>query len=351
MNNIESQDERLHFIDNLRTWMVVLVVIQHIGTIYNTLYLLMILNSAYFMGLLFMLSGYFTPLSFEHKGPGLFFKDRMLRLGIPTIFYVFILNPIASWALQEAGLVAHKDTIFNFALGPMWFAVMLLVFDLCYMVWQMIVKNKGEQKENNKVFKLSFGIIALFTIILAFAGYLIRMILPYGLPFFGFPSPGYLFQYISFFLIGTLAFRKDLFRSITGSSGRKGFIIAIVSTLTLLPAALTLSTNAEFIGYGQWQSAIFALWDSIFAVGISFALITFFRHFLNKGKRLSQFLSRHSFTVYIIHVPVIAFLALGLSGLELHQLVKVILSIAIGIPLCFGVAWIIFLVPFVKKIL
>ena len=351
MNDIERQNERLHFIDNLRTWMVVLVVIQHIGVVCNTLYLLMILNSAYFMGLLFMLSGYFTPLSFEHKGPSIFLKDRLLRLGIPTIFYVFILNPIASWALQGAGSTPHKDTIFNFALGPMWFAVMLLVFDLCYLAWRMILKNKTEQKENNKIFQLSFGIITPFTIILAFASYLIRMILPYGLPFFGFPSPGYLFQYISFFLIGILAFRKDWFRSITGSSGIKGFIIAIASSITLLPAALRLSANAEFIGYGKWQSAAFALWDSIFAVGISFALITFFRRFLNKGKRLSQFLSRHSFAVYIIHVPVIALLALGLSSLELHPLVKIIILIAIGLPLCFGVAWLICLIPFVKKIL
>lgn len=76
--------------------MVILVVLQHIALLYNTLYLFMMLNSAYFMGLLFLLSGYFTPGSFERKGPGTFLKDRLLRLGIPTLVYVFLLNPLTA---------------------------------------------------------------------------------------------------------------------------------------------------------------------------------------------------------------------------------------------------------------
>ena len=64
----EEPGKRLYFADNLRTWMVILVVLQHLGEIFG-LYLFLMLNQAYFMGLLFLLSGYFTPGSYERKGP------------------------------------------------------------------------------------------------------------------------------------------------------------------------------------------------------------------------------------------------------------------------------------------
>lgn len=126
--------------------------------------------------------------------------------------------------------------------------------------------------------------------------------------------------------------------------------MAVLASVILLPAALFGLTSA-FIGYGSWQSAVFALWDSIFAVGMGLALITFFRRFLNGGKKLGRFLSQHSFTVYIVHVPVIAFLVLALSGLQAQLLLKFCLTAAAGLPLCFGIAWLIRKIPYAKKIL
>lgn len=42
---------------------------------------------AFSMGLFFLISGYFTPSSYERKGSGRFAKDRLLRLGIPILCY------------------------------------------------------------------------------------------------------------------------------------------------------------------------------------------------------------------------------------------------------------------------
>jgi peptidoglycan/LPS O-acetylase OafA/YrhL len=340
----ENSGKRLYFADNLRTWMVILVVLQHVALIYNTLYLFMMLNQAYFMGLLFLLSGYFTPGSFERKGSGTFLKDRLLRLGIPTLVYVFILNPIASWSHQITRLPAGNASADRFALGPMWFVVMLLVFDLGYLTWRMITKNRPERPAENTLPKLTFPKVVLFMLMLAAASYLFRIAVPYGIPILGFPSLGYLPQYLGFFLIGMLAFRRDWLRSVPGSLGQLGFILAVLATVILLPAAL-FGLSSAFIGHGSWQSAVFALWDSIFAVGMSLALITFFRRFLNGGKQLGRLLSQHSFTVYIIHVPVIVFLAIPIRGIHIEQLLKFGLTAVIGVPLCFAGAY------FVRKIL
>ena len=347
----EKLGKRLYFADNLRTWIVILVVLQHLAELYNTLYLFMMLNQAYFMGLLFLLSGYFTPGSFGRKGPGTFLKDRLLRLGIPTLVYVFILSPIASWINhQRTHSPAGNAAAGRFALGPMWFVVMLLVFDLGYLAWHMIMKNKPERPKENALQKLTFPKVALFTLVLAAVSYLFRIIVPYGLPILDFPSPGYLPQYLSFFLVGIFASRRDWLRTVAGSLGQLGFVLAVLATIILLPVAL-FGLSSAFIGYGSWQSAAFALWDSIFAVGMSLALITFFRRFFNGGKKIGLFLSQHSFTVYIIHVPVIVFLVLAMSGIHINQLLKFGLAAVIGVPLCFAAAYLVRLIPYAKKII
>ena len=337
--------ERLYFADNLRTFMVILVVLQHLAESFG-LYLFLMLNQAYFMGLLFLLSGYFTPGSYERKGPRQFLVDRLLRLGIPTLVYVFIIKPLEVWGSHQ---ITHKPIVNLFALDQMWFVVMLLVFDLGYLAWRLITKSRmsSPAKDVNKT--LTFPKAALFMLALAAASYLIRIVLPYGIPVFGFPSLGYLAQYISFFLIGMLAFKRGWFQSVPGSKGMLVFVLAVLATVVLFPIALFIGTGSVWIGYGSWQSAVFALWDSIFAVGISLALITFFRRFLGGGKKIGRFLSRHSFAIYVIHVPVIVFLMPVLQGLPMLPLPKFALAAVVALPASYAIAYLIRKVPFIKK--
>ncbi|ATW23498.1 acyltransferase family protein [Candidatus Formimonas warabiya] len=342
----EKPGQRLYFADNLRTWMVILVVLQHLGEIFG-LYLFLMLNQAYFMGLLFLLSGYFTPGSYERKGPSKFLMDRLLRLGIPTLVYVFIIRPLEVWGSHQ---ITHRPIGNLFALDQMWFVVMLLVFDLGYLAWRTIVKNRPERLADDAPKKLTFPKVVLFTLALAAASYLLRIVIPYGIPVLEFPSLGYLAQYLSFFLIGMIAFRQGWLRSIPGSLGQLGFVLAVLATVILFPTAVFIGSGSKWIGYGSWQSAVFALWDSIFAVGISLALITFFRRFLDGGKKFGRFLSQHSFAVYVIHVPVIVFLMLALSGLQMATLLKFGLAAVVCLPVCFGIALLIRKIPYVEKI-
>ncbi len=44
------------------------------------------------MGLLFLLAGYFTPISCDRKGGTAFARDRLSRLGIPWL--VYLIHPV-----------------------------------------------------------------------------------------------------------------------------------------------------------------------------------------------------------------------------------------------------------------
>jgi len=75
--------------------------LYYIGPVYSDPLALAVLsvftavNQAYFLGLLFLISGYFSPGSLACRGPKRFIKDRLIRLGIPLVVCFFVLNPIA----------------------------------------------------------------------------------------------------------------------------------------------------------------------------------------------------------------------------------------------------------------
>jgi membrane-bound acyltransferase YfiQ involved in biofilm formation len=132
--------------------------------------------------------------------------------------------------------------------------------------------------------------------------------------------------------------------------GVVGFVTAVVAFLLLFPLAF-FSEPPLFLGNGTWQSAVYALWDSIFAVGMCVGAITLFRRFFNEESRFGRFLSQHSYTVYIIHSPVIVFIAFGLSGIDLGKFLKFCMAAVIVVPTCFAVAYIIRKIPGVSRIL
>ena len=53
---------------------------------------------AFIMGLLFFISGYFTPRSLDRKGLFRFISDRFVRLGLPTLIYMLMALPGTSRA-------------------------------------------------------------------------------------------------------------------------------------------------------------------------------------------------------------------------------------------------------------
>ena len=94
--------KRLHFADYLRVMLTVLVIAHHAGAAYGPtgggwpvsspqrtplLRPFYGVNPMFFMGLFFLLAGYFVPAAYERKGAAAFVKGRLVRLGLPTLFF------------------------------------------------------------------------------------------------------------------------------------------------------------------------------------------------------------------------------------------------------------------------
>jgi glucans biosynthesis protein C len=376
--SIATSVSRLLFIDNLRSSIIILVLLHHIAVIYSgsgSFYgleylapghnLLLVIftgfNQAWFMGGLFLLSGYFSAGSCDRKGMRSFVKDRLIRLGIPLVFFYFVLNPIAAisifWLPSSLTHITTPLTWQDYphlvGWGPLWFVAMLLVFDFGYAGCRWLFRNHTSMANSGPPSYLAIGI---FILALALVSYLIRIPLPINTTVFGFPDVAYFPQYLSFFCLGSVAFRGKWLQTIPGSMGKWGLVAAIVVTFTLFPVALigvVAGSQPPLFGSGQWQSGVYALWDSTYAVGFFLALIIIFRRFLNRQGKLAKLLSQHSYTVYIIHPLILVWLAIALRGVNLDNviLLKFALLAVIAVPVCFAVAYLIKKIPLVSRVL
>ena len=386
-----GRSSRQFFIDNLRTGLIILVVMHHVAMVYGAsapfyyfeppftdplaflvLLVFALVNQAWFMGAFFLLAGYFTPGSYDRKGLGSFLKDRLVRLGVALILFIFVLSPISWIGLYQmpaslTGITtpltwqAYPKVI---GLGPLWFVAMLLIFSFGYAAWRILTRNRASSSMNSSS-PPSYLRIGIFILALALVSYLVRIVVPLGesvnlfVDFLSFPTLAYLPQYLSFYVLGTVASRRDWFRTLPSSMGAVGFVAAVVAGVFLFPLAfsshwfsleLTEALGTAF-GNGQWQSAVYALWDSIFAVGMCLSLIILFRRFFNGHGRFGRFLAQQSYAVYVLHIPIIVFLALALRGIDLGPLPKFGLVAVIVVPTCFIVAYIVRKIPLASRIL
>ena len=153
-----TSSSRLFFADHLRVALTILVVLHHLAVIYGAsalfyyleppkndtlaslvLLAFVLINQAYFMGFFFLISGYFTPGPVDQKGSDSFFKDRLLRLGIPLVVFMLVLGPIASIGLYYwTGITTPFFQLYPnlIGVGPLWFVAMLLLFDFGYVIWR-----------------------------------------------------------------------------------------------------------------------------------------------------------------------------------------------------------------------
>ena len=143
--------KRLYFLDNLRVGLVMLVIAHHVGQAYGPtggywpimetarsalLGPFFTVNRSFFMSLFFMISGYFTVMTFEASGAQSFVKSRLRRLGLPLL----------GWALLVSipfQIFAAKSPAWPIDVGHLWFIEHLLLFSLGYALWRVLIKGRA----------------------------------------------------------------------------------------------------------------------------------------------------------------------------------------------------------------
>lgn len=375
----QNQKSRYQYIDNLKLLMIIFVVMIHaavtfsgIGSWYvkdkisldvaSTIFfgLFQSFTQAYFMGFLFLLSGYFVVKSYDKKGCKKFLTDRLVRLGIPTLIYMLIIHPYILYMLKYidrshmAKQYLHYLVSFEFvgSSGPLWFAFALLIFNVIYALIRVLTRNHKVPEEKGFPTRSAIFYTIAFIAILTF---LVRLIQPIDTNILNMQLC-FFTQYIVLFIVGVKAGRYDWFSEISYKMGRNwlaaalGFGILIWSILMLAGGALD-GGFGPYKGGLKWQSAAYGVWESFVAVSMSIGLIGIFKEKYNSQSKLIRTISDSAFGVYVFHAPVLIAVSYLFIITDFHPILKFLATCIVGIPLCFLFAWLIRRIELLKKVI
>ena len=342
-----EKPSRLLYIDNIRWLMIVLVIVIHANVIYGPVgqffgyvdrvnssdasdilfTLISVLIQAFFMGLLFLIAGYFVTGSLERKGQRKFLWDRMMRLGIPSLIFIFILAPAIVYPLHvddEMSFIEYAMRYYpnpvRWDTGPMWFAVALLLFAI---VWAFIQTSWSSNRFKGPLTRTR---IAILIGLVSLGTFLVRLAYPIGTDVWNMQLC-FFTQYAVLFIVGILAFKNNWFASLTHKDGKFWIVVAISSVFLLLfPIMIVggaLDDNFDpYYGGLTWQAAMTALWEQVFGIGVCIWMLIWFRERHNSQGRLVKKISDNAFAVYVFHPPVVIGIAVLLAGYDFPNILK-----------------------------
>jgi hypothetical protein len=280
-------------------------------------------TQAWFMGALFFISAFFAVKSLNKKGMTVFIKERLFRLGIPLLFYIFVISPFIyfialpkeaiSWEYIKISYIGYFSDISNLrSSGPLWFVGALLIFSVFYAVSRYFVPVKERNKNNFLKTKNLIGIIMLIVGI----AFIIRIWFPIGRAVFNFQL-GYFSSYIVLFIIGTMVGERNLIDEVSEKKNIKwlsaGLGIGLPIWLIVMIFSNVFEGGTDFNGGFNWKSGAYAVWETLTAVSFSFGFISFFKKHLNKTNKISKVLSENSFGIYVFHAPILVIITVGTS--------------------------------------
>jgi peptidoglycan/LPS O-acetylase OafA/YrhL len=338
-----SSKERLSFLDNLRTFLIFLVVLFHAGVTYDKNGigtgwwivvdsvnsdlpgLMNLFMDIFIMPTIFFVSGFFAPISMS-KGMGPFLKTRFRRLMIPWLLAVFTLIPLYKVIfLASRGLPQeHWTTYFHFSNGIysmnwLWFLPALFLFDCLYV---------GLAKLHLPTERLSlpWAVTGVFTLGLAWS------VSIGALDLYGWTKTWLIdFQnerivpYFLVFLLGSLCQKRAVLE--TGKK-KLGLYIAVAATVWIPMNLYAIVLINFFLKPGDYIVSLpvdrLLMWIGFHAsmLAMTYLFVTTFRNWIDRGGRLARRLTSLSFGVYIVHVPVLGLIAMALLDSEMPGLLK-----------------------------
>jgi surface polysaccharide O-acyltransferase-like enzyme len=367
--------ERNGGIDALRAAVTLLVVFHHTAITYGAIGgwyykeiapsksiagLLLILfctvNQAWFMGLFFLLSGYYTPVSHDRHGTAAFVRERLLRLGVPLVIYFFILHPLTVALAQTANgypFVRVFEYVWSHRLfepGPLWFAQALLIFTSAWLLWRSIAKHAPPQ--NAQPFP-SNALLLASALLTGAVAFLLRLSWPVGVDVY-FLQLGYFASYVVLFVAGCAAANGRWLERIPERQNATWLLVAWIA-FPLFPAVGLLAPHVSWLagkaeGGLNLQALSYAFWEPFVAWGFILGLLSFFQRRFARLSGAWRPLARRAFLIYIIHPPILVSVALAWREIAAPALVKFLITGSIACALCYLVAGLALRIPVVARI-
>ncbi len=339
-----TKGNRIHWMDNLRTIIILLVVLYHVGGVYEAAGLwgwfwivddpatiswvgiVGIIFDIMVMPTIFFISGYLTPVSLKKTTGWGFLKGKLKRLMVPWLMAVLTLIPLYKVIfLYSRNLPQeHWSTYFHIT-NPnsqnwLWFLPVLFLFNMLYLLFtkaNIRIPNISLKGAVLGIFVIGF--VYSFSIggMLGFRSWTLT-------PLIDFENERLLLYFMAF-LLGSLCFRQTVF----AEKPQSKTLYTVVNSVAWIP--VTTHIFARLIPFFVPEGFLISplvdrlIWWLSFYLSLLcllYLMIETFRRYLDKTNRIWSELNKNSYGVYIIHVIVIGVFGTLLLNLNLPALVK-----------------------------
>lgn len=347
--NKEKQNIRFAYLDNIRSLVIFLVIATHSAVTYSGFggwyYIenhpdqLSVIETLFFgfhnsflqawiMGILFFISAYLSTKSLEKHGSLNFIKERCFRLGVPLIIFVAVITPIIIFILPGDN---SKNIWLNYATGPLWFVKVLLVFCLIYVLFKKCFTNSIKIQEIHTIY------IVLTILITGIIAFFIRLVFPIGTSYMNLQFC-FFASYIVMFIAGIIIGENNILDKIFCEKNIKWLIYSLLIGIPLWAFIMlfggALEGKTYYNGGFNWQSCLYALWESLIAIGFSIGLISFFKKSVNINNKFTSLVRDNAFGIYFFHSPIIIIVSLLLTYWEINLIIKYVIVTLVTFIIC-----------------
>jgi glucans biosynthesis protein C len=371
---LHDDEKRLVFIDALRVAAIVFVIVHHAAQAYGPtggswpvhdraqsdwFTPFYTANSAFGMGLMFLLAGYFVAPSYDRKGARLFIKERWLRIGIPLASLVLLVHlPLAYLLAGTPGPLQFLVGLYERGWQPiylhLWFVAHLLLYCLVYAGLRRISEPSDDAPM--KLALPSHAAIASFVVALALITWSVRIWYPVDkwVPFLWVmpAEPAHLPQYMAFFAAGVVAYRGEWFRRMPTAAGLIWLTVGVIASSGIY-VVYAFGPWSELMATGGSgpSSLIRSGWETVIAVGLSVGLIIAFRELFDRSNRPLKAMATASFGAYILHPAIVVALQAAITDLTLAAFAKFAVVSMLGTAAAFAAAYLAGCVPGIRVVL
>ena len=302
-------DGRIHFLDAARAILMLLGIPYHIALVYmvgepwdfatsdersRLLSVLADFIHVFRMPLFFLVAGYFSMMILSRSTPGRWFGGRVFKLGVPMLVVGVLLNPIS--------LIVQPDSAMLLAdFGDQWLAHLWFLPTLIYFCGLLALMRATPLQ---RWFQLAVDRIATRPAVGAIVFVLLAGGFSGGGSLLGNRMPETFLVtttftaavgFLPFLMLGAAMRMNDRILVSMSSSSFSAFAV------TLVPLAFVLNTT--WGGSLLNVARVFAV--SVVCFGFARALLTFCRLRLDDPSRRVRRIADASFTIYLVHMPLL----------------------------------------------
>jgi hypothetical protein len=303
-------------------------------------------GAVFALGPLFLLAGWFSAGSIGRRGPGGFARSRLLRLGVPLVVFVLLIQPLSDYV----GNVRSEKGSFAYYLGHteasvMWFAAALLAFSLVYAAWQQLGVRPAPMPFGPRLLVRA----ALSIAVGSFAVWIVmpledEMLLNLRVP--AWPQGAVLFA------LGVHAAHGGWLTDLPRRTRRaSGWTVVAASAALAAFLAVEVEPGGELATSADVPTALFALFDGVIAVAFTLWLLAWFQCRWTAPGALVERAARGSFATYCIHPLLLTAIMVAFAAVPLGAPIKFLVVSAVGVPACFATGYGLTRVPGVSSVL